>query len=134
MKLKPKPLTTANAELFSAWAEKLNVVIKESQSQKIARMVSDVIEGDPVFAAAVESMTAGSVEAEKILATWARSNTVIAARMHRTLSHIPMTISALKLALDCIRETAVDSDAIEYEAITYEDARDYCAVILDMVS
>jgi hypothetical protein len=45
-----------------------------------------------------------------------------------------MTISALKLALDCIRETAVDSDAIEYEAITYEDARDYCAVILDMVS
>lgn len=134
MSIKPKPLTAANAELYTAWADKLNAIIKESQGQRIARMVAELIEGDPKFAAAVESMTAGSIEAEKILATWAQSNTVVAARLHRTLSHIPMTITALKMALDCIRETAVDSDAIDYDAITYEDARDYCAVILDMVT
>lgn len=128
------PLTAANAELYTAWADKLNAIIKESQGQRIARMVAELIEGDPKFAAAVESMTAGSFDAEKILATWAQSNTVVAARLHRTLSHIPMTITALKTALDCIRETAVDSDAIDYDAITYEDARDYCAVILDMVT
>lgn len=134
MSIKPKPLTAANAELYTAWADKLNAIIKESQGQRIARMVAELIEGDPKFAAAVESMTAGSIDAEKILATWAQSNTVVAARLHRTLSHIPMNISALKMALDCIRETAVDSDAIDYDAITYEDARDYCAVILDMVT
>lgn len=134
MSIKPKPLTAANAELYTAWADKLNAIIKESQGQRIARMVAELIEGDPKFAAAVESMTAGSIESEKILATWAQSNTVVAARLHRTLSHIPMNISALKIALDCIRETAVDSEAIDYDAITYEDARDYCAVILDMVT
>ena len=134
MSIKPKPLTGANAELYTAWADKLGAIIKESQGQRIARMVAELIEGDPKFAAAVESMTAGSIESEKILATWAQSNTVVAARLHRTLSHIPMNISALKIALDCIRETAVDSDAIDYDAITYEDARDYCAVILDMVT
>lgn len=134
MSIKPKPLTAANAELYTAWADKLNAIIKESQGEIIARMVAELIEADPKFAAAVESMTAGSIESEKIFATWAQSNTVVAARLHRTLSHIPMNISALKTALDCIRETAVDSEAIDYDAITYEDARDYCAVILDMVT
>lgn len=134
MSIKPKPLTTQNAELFTAWAAKLNALIQQSQGQRIGRMVAELIEGDPKFAAAVESMSAGSIDAEKVLASWAQSNTVVAARLHRTLSHIPMTITALKTAIDCIRETAVDSDAIDYDAITYEDARDYCAVILDMVT
>lgn len=134
MSIKPKPLTTQNAELFTAWAEKLTAIIEASNGQRIGRMVAELIEGDPKFAAAIESMSAGSIDAEKILATWAQSNTVVAARLHRTLSHIPMTISALKTALECIRDTAVDSDAIDYDSVTYEQARDYCALILDMTT
>lgn len=134
MSIRPKPLTTQNAELYTAWAAKLSAIIEASNGQRIGRMVAELIEGDPKFAAAIESMSAGSIDAEKILATWAQSNTVIAARLHRTLSHIPMTISALKTALECIRETAVDSDAIDYDAVTYEQARDYCALILDMTT
>lgn len=134
MSIKPQPLTNANAAMYTDWARRIDELIKQAQGQRIGRMVAELVEGDPKFAAAIESMTAGSIDAEKVLATWAQSNTVVAARLHRTLSHIPMTIGALQLAIECIKATAQNADSIDYDAVTYEEARDYCALILDMVN
>lgn len=120
--------------MFEAWAAKLDAVIKEGQADRIARSIGDTIENDPEFAAAIEQLTTTPDDAEKLLATWAKSKPVIAARMHKLVSQIPMTLGALRIALDCIRETAQDADAIDYDAITYEQARDYCALILDMTT
>lgn len=135
MTITPKPLTMQTAPMFEAWAAKLDTVIKEGQADRIARSIGDVIESDPEFAAAIEQLTTtGPDDAAKLLATWAKSKPVIAARMHKLVSQIPMTLGALRIALACIRETAQDADAIDYEAITYEQARDYCALILDMTT
>lgn len=134
MSIKPKPLTAANAELFQAWADKLSALIESGQGQRIARMIADMVEGDPEFAAAIEKLTAGSNEALAVLESWAKSKPMIAARLHKAMSHIPMTVSALRLALECISETADNVDALDLDAITYEEARDYCAIILDMTA
>lgn len=134
MTITPKPLTMQTAPMFEAWAAKLDAVIKEGQADRIARSIGDTIENDPEFAAAIEQLTTTPDDAANLLATWAKSKPVIAARMHKLVSQIPMTLGALRTALDCIRETAQDADAIDYEAITYEQARDYCALILDMTT
>lgn len=133
MTLKPVALTTANSAIYELWAAKIATCIQDSIGPRINRVLLDEIETNPDFAAAIQSLQGGDDAAKQTLATWAQSDTAKAARLHRMVSEIPMTIGALRLATDCIRATAENADTLDYDSITYEEARDYCAVILDMI-
>lgn len=133
MTIKPQPLTAANAELFQRWAAKIDAQIKAGSMARIERIVMEEMETSEDFAKAVRTFNADEGPNE-VLMRWATTEPAKAARIHRVLREIPMTIAALRMALDCIRETAVDPEGIDYEAITYEQARDYCATITDMTT
>jgi hypothetical protein len=133
MNITPQPLTAGNAPTFELWAAKIAALIQDSISPRINRMLMDEIESNPDFATAINALSAGDDKAQEAIALWAKSDTVKAARIHRMVSEIPMTIGALRLALECIKATAKDAEAIEYDSITYEEARDYCALILDTI-
>ena len=133
MTIKPQPLTAANAELFQDWAAKIDAQIKAGSMARIERIVAEEMETSPEFANAVRTFDAEQGPNESLM-KWATTDPAKAARIHRVLREIPMTFAALRMALECIRATAVNADTIDYDAITYEQARDYCALITDMTA
>ena len=130
----PKPLTLQTAATYEEWAAKLRTVIEAANGPRIASLITSEAEADPEFAKALQGLISGSADAQDVLTTWAASKPVQAARLHRITSELPMTIAALRLAVECIQATAQDAEAIDTESITYEEARDYCARILEMTT
>lgn len=131
--IKPQPLTAGNAATFELWAAKIATLIQDSMAPRINRVLMDEVESNPEFAAAITALNSGDDAAQEAIALWAKSDTVKAARIHRMVSEIPMTIGALRLAIECIRATAQNAETIDCDSITYEEARDYCALILDTI-
>ena len=131
--IKPQALTAGNAATFELWAAKIATLIQDSISPRINRVLMDEVESNPEFAAAITALNSGDDAAQEAIALWAKSDTVKAARIHRMVSEIPMTIGALRLAIECIKATAKDAETIDCDSITYEEARDYCALILDTI-
>lgn len=130
--IRTKPIIAANAELFQSWADKISALIEQSHGQRLQRLVIDHMENDGDFAEAVNMLSGNPDDATKILEKWAKTNPVQAARLHKTLLQLPMTLKAMAVAIECIRETCLEPDSIDFESITYEEARDYCAAILEI--
>lgn len=130
----PKPLTLQTAALYEEWAEKLRTLIDGAQRNRILALVTEQAETDPQFAEALKALIDGSADPNQVLTAWAASKPVEAARLHRAVSELPMTIAALRTAIECIVATCEDPTAVDPESITYEEARAYCSRILDMTT
>ena len=130
----PKPLTLQTAATYEEWAARIRTLIEAANGPRITALITSEAESDPQFAKALQGLLSGDADAQEVLTTWAASKPVQAARLHKITSELPMSISALRLAIECIQATAVEADAIDTDSITYEEARDYCARILEMTT
>ena len=130
----PKPLTLQTAATYEEWAARIRTLIEAANGPRITALITSEAESDPQFAKALQGLLSGDADAQEVLTTWAASKPVQAARLHKITSELPMSISALRLAIECIQATAVEADAIDTDSITYEDARDYCTRILEMTT
>lgn len=130
----PRPLTLQTASTYEEWAAKLKETIDASQRPRIIAMIAQESENDPQFAKGLQTLIDGSGDANEILTAWAASRPVEAARLHRATMELPMTIAALRLAIECILATCQEPEKVDADSVTYEEARAYCAKILEMTT
>ena len=115
----PKPLTLQTAATYEEWAARIRTLIEAANGPRITALITSEAESDPQFAKALQGLLSGDADAQEVLTTWAASKPVQAARLHKITSELPMSISALRLAIECIQATAVEADAIDTDSITY---------------
>ena len=134
MELKPKPLTMQTAPMFREWAVRLSEFIKATSEARITRFVSELMQTDDAFAAAIADHLSGNGNASEVLAAWAQSNGPAAVRLHREMSMLPMTVAGITIGTECIRDTCDKIDSVDIASLEFADVRDYCAAIMDMAT